>query len=165
MKQLEANNFKDRQIERRQNKQQNYSTALGEWVFDGPYISCLTEGAIQKDWMPAGEFPFCPALEENNNPIENYYNNLKVGEIFYKNQYVYEYKIYDFAKTDDGKTLLVKCEYDHCFRPLVLAKITFENNFYVHSCERYCTEGGIEKYFTIALGKEWTGGEVMDDYC
>lgn len=129
------------------------------------YIESKTLGAIQKNWKPEGDFPCCPVLEENINPIENYFNNIKTGDIFYKNDYGKSYKIYGFAKTDDAKTLWVKCEYDHCFRPLVLCKVTYENNFYIHSCERYCTEDGIEKYFTIALGKEWTGGDVFDDYC
>ena len=26
-------------------------------------------------------------------------------------------------------------------------------------------EIGAEKYLTLALGREWTGGDVMDDYC
>jgi hypothetical protein len=26
-------------------------------------------------------------------------------------------------------------------------------------------ENGAKKYFTLAQGKEWTGGDVFDDYC
>lgn len=26
-------------------------------------------------------------------------------------------------------------------------------------------EGGGQKYFTLAMGREWTGGEVYDDLC
>ncbi len=165
--QEEANIFKNRQLEWRQNKKQSSDFIMGEWVFNKTFniIPSLTERAVQKDWVPTGEFPCCPILEENYNPIENYFNNMAIGGIFYKNQYGKEYKIFDFAKTKDNKTLLIKCEYDHCFRPLILAEVTYENDLYVHSCKRFCTKDGIEKYFTIALGKEWTGGKVFDDYC
>lgn len=31
--------------------------------------------------------------------------------------------------------------------------------------ESFFQEDGLEKYYTIALGQEWKGGNVFDDYC
>ena len=30
---------------------------------------------------------------------------------------------------------------------------------------RYFAEESLEKYYTLAMGREWTGGNVFDDYC
>lgn len=37
--------------------------------------------------------------------------------------------------------------------------------FIIESLGSYFTDDGADKYFTLALDEEWTGGEVMDDYC
>lgn len=48
----------------------------------------------------------------------------------------------------------------------VLSVITYENGYFVHENHHsYYEEIGAEKYLTLALGREWTGGDVMDDYC
>ena len=48
----------------------------------------------------------------------------------------------------------------------VLSVITYENGYFVHENHHsYYEEIGAEKYLTIALGRKWTGGDVMDDYC
>ena len=47
-----------------------------------------------------------------------------------------------------------------------LTCITFENGKFIHTNEgSYFDERGAEKYMTLALGREWTGGDVIDDYC
>ena len=33
------------------------------------------------------------------------------------------------------------------------------------SIRTFFSEEGAEKYYTLSLGKEWTGGDVMEDYC
>lgn len=51
-------------------------------------------------------------------------------------------------------------------KPWGLTKITMEGEYFVHTSERACfkEDGGL-KYFTLAMGREWTGGEVFDDFC
>ncbi len=47
-----------------------------------------------------------------------------------------------------------------------LTSITFENGKFIHTSEgSFFEEIGAEKYMTLALGREWTGGDVFDDYC
>ena len=39
-------------------------------------------------------------------------------------------------------------------------------NIFYHSLYRSCfMEDGADKYYTIACGREWTGGDVVDDFC
>ena len=47
-----------------------------------------------------------------------------------------------------------------------LSEVRFENGFFIHkSIRTFFTEDGANKYFTLSLGKEWDGGDVMEDYC
>lgn len=47
-----------------------------------------------------------------------------------------------------------------------LTEIRYENGFYIHeSIRTFFSEEGDEKYYTLSLGKEWTGGDVMEDFC
>ena len=47
-----------------------------------------------------------------------------------------------------------------------LCKITQQDGYYVHENEgSFFHEDGGLKYFTLAMGQEWTGGEVFDDLC
>lgn len=51
-------------------------------------------------------------------------------------------------------------------KPYALALITFANGYYIHTNDQsYFDEEGANKYYTLALGREWTGGDVFDDYC
>lgn len=48
---------------------------------------------------------------------------------------------------------------------MLLAEITFENDYFVHkSLGSFVTLEGGEKYYSLAPGLEWTGGETFDDY-
>jgi hypothetical protein len=37
--------------------------------------------------------------------------------------------------------------------------------FHAESIRTFFTEEGAEKYYTLSLGKEWAGGDVLEDYC
>ena len=55
---------------------------------------------------------------------------------------------------------------ENAIKPWALAKITYEHSVYVHyNLGSYFEKNGVEKYFCLALGKEWTGGDCIDDYC
>ena len=41
----------------------------------------------------------------------------------------------------------------------------FDNCFAHKSLGTYFEEKGANKYFTLAQGKEWTGGDCLDDNC
>ncbi len=40
-----------------------------------------------------------------------------------------------------------------------------KDDFFVHSYEMFFHYDGAEKYFELALGRDWTGGDVFDDFC
>lgn len=151
---------------------------LGEWVFSNlgqqtdnraqknPLTESLTPNAVQKNWKTPSEFPFCP---QNNtaNPIHYYTENLKGGEIFSRNQYSNSI-ISDFAVSEDENTLWVMCESsdENAMKPWSLAQVTYENDLFVHTnLGSFFKKDGAEKQFTLAQGKEWTGGDTFDDYC
>ena len=136
---------------------------VGIQLFAKDIRKSKTCGAAQREWYPSGEFPCCPQVKVDN-PLVSYLNNIKIDAVFYKNS-KYEYKIIGAAITNDAKTLYVKCVIDEAVKPFILAKVTYENDWYVHSCDRYFVPESMEKYFTLGLSEEWTGGEVFDDYC
>ena len=51
-------------------------------------------------------------------------------------------------------------------KPWVLSKITLQDGYFVHSNEgSFFQEDGGQKFFTLAMGREWDGGEVFDELC
>ena len=129
------------------------------------YIESLTPNAVQRDWNTPTEFLCCPPIISNT-PIEDYLKNLQIGKIFCKNKYN-ESKIIKYSLSEDKNSIVIQT---HCIKNSIkgwyIAKITFENNLFVHTVYRSCfSENGAEKYYTIALGKEWIGGDVFDDFC
>jgi DNA-binding transcriptional MocR family regulator len=69
--------------------------------------------------------------------------------------------------TPDGSGLLILCKLpEGSQKSWALAQITLENGVFVHAnCGSFFMDDGAQKYFTLAQGHEWTGGETFDDYC
>lgn len=45
-----------------------------------------------------------------------------------------------------------------------LTEIKYDNGHYIHeSIRTLFSEEGAEKYYTLSLGKEWIGGDVIND--
>ena len=127
----------------------------------------LTKNAIQVNWAVPSEFPCCPQGIVDN-PITAYFENLKKGSFFCINN-SYQRMVSDAALSEDKKTVFVASEstdVENAVKPWALAKITYENSVYVHySLGSYFEKNGVEKYFCLAQGKEWTGDDCIDDYC
>ena len=124
----------------------------------------LTPNVIQVKWRTPTEFPLCP-LEQVNQPLIEYQSRLIKDSIFCHNQYQ-DSLVIDTALVDDNSALYVMCKSsdDGAIKPWSLAKITYKDGKYYHeSIQTYFHEDGAKKYFTLAQGKEWTGGEVFDD--
>lgn len=156
--------------------------SLGEWIFNRSissqvpdyieeeleFVNSLTPNAVQKvrNWKTPSEFPCCPQ-ESTSNPIADYYANLKVGNVFSRNQYTSSI-IERFATSKDENTLWIMCESgdENPIKPYSLAEVTNQNNVFVHnSLGTFFEKGGAEKQFTLVQGLEWTGEETIDDYC
>lgn len=158
--------------------------SLGEWVYQektstntinesmtsiGPITKnrdSLTPNAIQVDWIMPTEFPSCPK-EIKNNPLGEYFNSLIKGSVYSRNKKV-EAIVLDAALADDEKTLFVMCKNvkDGAVKRWLLSNVTYKDNkFYHYNNGSFFMENGALKYFTLAQGKEWTGGSVFDDNC
>lgn len=161
--------------------------SLGEWVFQnqkpsfvqsassnfeqiGPEeimqeVQSFTPNAKQVNWKIPSEFPCCP-IGISEYPIESYKANLKVDAVFCRNDF-YTSLVVDSAISDDGNSLWVMTKSaEESIKPWALSRITYKNGIYFHKgCGTFFKEDGALKYFTLAQGKEWTGGDVFDDYC
>ena len=169
-------------------KQQGGS--LGEWIFQEqipdsrPYmpihnqqskqdesmkfsseIKSLTANAMQIDWRIPSEFPCCP-IEPSGNPLEDYRNNLKPDTVFCKNN-LYSSIVIDSVITDEGESLWVMTRNaSEAIKPWAVARVAYKNGTYMHeNMGSYFEENGALKFFTLVQGKEWTGGDTIDDYC
>lgn len=123
----------------------------------------LTPRAKQLEWKTPTEFPLTPQ-QETATPLQDYLSRLKKGAIFSRNQYSVS-PVYDAAISEDGSHLAVVTEITGVTN-YALAEISFSDGVFIHkSIRTFFTEEGAIKYFTLSLGREWTGGDVMEDYC
>ena len=129
------------------------------------YIESLTKGAIQRNWQTPTELLCCPK-KISNTPLEDYLKNLQIGKTFCKNQYG-KSEITNFDSSKDKNSIVVQCfDAENSIKGWYIIKITFENNLFVHTIYTSCfTDEGAKKYYMLALGKEWTGGDVFEDFC
>ena len=107
--------------------------------------------------------------------LEEYNNNLKLGKrfcyrdyVYGRNQYVrYGFRIIDYFYNKDTNTLSVATESEDGggVKNLFFTKVSIENNEFVYNTKSCFSPISIEKYMTLARGEEWTGGDVIDDYC
>jgi hypothetical protein len=126
-------------------------------------LASKSPNAVQRNWKVSSEFPCCPN-ELKEEPIFTYADNLKVGQVFSRNEY-YTSIVSKYRISDDGKSLYVITESKNT-KEAALAKITFENGLFIHeSLGSFFDPKGAEKQFCLALGLEWSGGDSIDDYC
>ncbi|MBR6285021.1 MAG: hypothetical protein IKR25_12140 [Muribaculaceae bacterium] len=125
----------------------------------------LTPHAVQVAWTTPTEFPLCPQ-KQCEKPLDEYMKRLIPGQIFCHNQFQ-DSIVIDTAIDANGSALYVMCKFSDvkAVKPWSLAKVTYRNGVYYHEGGTYFEEIGARKYFTLAKGEEWTGGDVLDDFC
>lgn len=159
-------------------KTKNNPEGMG-WIFRSPsYIGGAYEGyskpeytkalypenVLQKDWSTPTEFFCCPKQVENN-ALDCYANNLSEGVQFSKNKYCESY-VLKYGMTKDGTGLIILCKLIDSAKDYALTKVSYVQKQFVHeNLGSFFDEKGGEKYFTLACGDEWTGGDCVDDYC
>ena len=123
----------------------------------------LTPGAKQVNWKTPTEFPLIPK-ELTNSPLMDYLSNLQKGAIFTRNSWGQQ-SIYDAAIAEDKSHIAIITKISGATN-FALAEVTFADGYFIHkSIRTFFTEEGAQKYFAISLGREWTGGNVLEDYC
>ncbi len=123
-----------------------------------------THGAAQRNWTVPADFPACPP-PGTSTPLEAYAAHLQPGTTFCVTRYNRS-EVLQVAFSADRRSLWVLCEFaDEAIKPWSLAKITYEDDQFVHANEgTFLGRDGADKYFTLGQGLEWTGGEVHDDF-
>ena len=131
----------------------------------------LTPGAKQLNWKTPTEFLLCPA-EAHERTLQAYLNNLVKGQVFIRTQYGDGGVVLDCGINEAENALYVLTqngddeEDQRTIKPWALCKITLQDGYYVHDNQgSFFQKDGGQKYFTLAMGREWTGGEVFDDLC
>lgn len=129
-------------------------------------VMAKTPGAAQRNWRVPSEFPCCPQVT-GEDPIAAYAERLTTGAIFARNQFSVS-AVLEVAVADDRQALWVMCENreEKAVKPWSLAQITFEEGLFVHTSRgTFFDKRGAEKRFCLAQGREWTGGDFIDDFC
>lgn len=122
----------------------------------------LTPGAKQLHWKIPSEFPLCPKAFSDSSLLE-YLANLIQGETFCQNPIYHSEVIKAELSLDKSHIAIITARE---FPKFALAEIRYENGVFIHqSIRSFLTEEGAEKYYTLSLGKEWTGGDVFEDLC
>ena len=121
----------------------------------------LTPNALERGWRAPYEFPFCP---QKGGGLKSYFETIEIGEEVAIGK-GYSFFATEKAMSRDGKTICLKTLSESGAKQFGVMTITMEDGWFVHEGQGYFHEDGQEKYFTIAKGEEWTGGEVFDDFC
>lgn len=131
----------------------------------------LTPGAKQLKWKTPTEFLLCPTKRQDR-ALQTYLNNLVKGKVFTRTQYGDGGVVLEYGINKDENALYVLTqngddeEDQRTIKPWALCKITLQNGYFIHENRgSFFHEDGGQKYFTLAMGRKWTGGDVRDDFC
>lgn len=123
----------------------------------------LTTGAKQLHWKTPTEFPLCPRVLSDS-PMQEYLTNLVKEKTFCKNS-LYHSEVIKAELSIDKSHIAVLTTASGVTH-LALTEIRYEDGFFIHeSIRTFFSEEGAEKYYTLSLGKEWTRGDVLEDFC
>lgn len=125
----------------------------------------LTQNAYQ-NWGAPTAFPCCPT-EPNKCTLDDYLSNLEKGKILCQSDY-FTSEITEFEYNKKEQSIIVQTVHtnENSIKPWHITVIINIDGHFCHYI--YCScfhEDGADKYYTIACGKEWAGGEVFDDLC
>ena len=125
-------------------------------------VESLTSNAMQEDWKTPTEFPLCPT---DTLTLEAYYSSLEKGKVFSNNTYG-TYSIIEFAISDDRQRLCIATHNPEGFKQWYITYVYILNDKYIHkNGGSFFEENGALKTITRFQGKEWTGGDCIDDCC
>lgn len=125
-------------------------------------VESLTSIAMQEDWKMPTEFPLCPT---DTLSLEAYYSSLEKGKVFSNNTYGTN-SITEFAISDDRQRLCIATHNPEGIKQWYITYVYILNDKYIHkNGGSFFEKKGALKTITLFLGKEWTGGDCIDDYC
>ena len=121
--------------------------------------------AVQLKWRTPTDFVKCPTIVTEAGLCE-YAAGLKPGEVFARNSYG-ESIVAEAELSVDKTFIVVRTENkSNGVKGDAVAKVFIKDGRYVHeSLGTFFFEDGAQKEYTLALGREWSGGDTFDDFC
>ena len=117
---------------------------------------------MQQYWLTPTEFPLCPI---DILSLETYYSSLEKGKVFSKNIHGAQ-TIIEIAISNDNKELCVATHNPEGIKHWYITYVYISDDKYIHkNGGSFFDENGVLKEITLFQGKEWTGGDCIDDYC
>ena len=120
--------------------------------------------AVQRGWSPYTnpEFPCCPT-EISNQPLQDYFNNLKAEKIYVTTNYgastVFEFTLYK-------DKIIVSTKIPGGIKNYALSEIEWNGEVFIHTSKgTFFEENGVRAAYTRAQDLEWDGPDSIDDYC
>lgn len=130
----------------------------------------LTPGAKQVNLKPLTEFLLCPNCNQERT-LQAYMDNLLEGMAFSCSKYRNGDSVFKW-ELNPNTDIICLITYNESIndqgfgKPWEVWKITFQEGFYIHEyIDKYYDPDGAERELTLAMGRRWRGGEVLDDYC
>ncbi len=118
----------------------------------------LTKLCMQCRWSAKYYFPCCPE-QIGVIPLDNYFQNFKIGAVFAYNDDSPKLIIVKFIRAKDNLSILVFCEREGItceregFKPWLIAKITFEDGVFAHfNLGSYFEKDDADQEFCIEQG-------------
>lgn len=103
-----------------------------------------------------------------NSDLNDYYNNLAEGKVFFEKEYYNEkvqFTVSDFYYDKKRDELSVAQTTRNGIKNYYFTVVTRKNDRFEYNTRSCFSPLSVEKYMALARGLEWTGGEVIDDYC
>lgn len=124
-------------------------------------IRSLTPNALERGWRAPYKFPFCP---QQGGDLKSYFEAIEIGEEVAIGK-GYSFFATEKAMNKEETAICLKTLSASGVKPYGVMTITKEDGWFIHEGQGYFKKDGQEKYFAIAMGEEWTGGDVFDDFC
>lgn len=132
------------------------------WINKNKFTPNILERPTNVYWL--GVYPCCPK-EINRDNLLNYYNNLKNGDLFYKSNIFTSYVIQAELTTDNSALYIMCSSLENSVKNWILYKVIYIDHQFEHIYKTFFSREGMEKCYTLKLGREWSGGDTIDDFC
>ena len=165
-KSTQNNNTEKRHIgewiyQKHNQKNDSYTTQDATPIYNEIILDSLTPFARQKNWKTPTKFPLTPNKE--NSTIEDYFNNLNKDAVILENIYGQRH-IVDFELHNN--VLLIKTFAEQDIKKHGFLTISLDSDgFFMHEGKVFFSEIAATREMELAQGKEWAGGDCVDDYC
>ncbi len=109
-------------------------------------------------------FFLCQPVKYSSNILVEYFNNLTPNAIIYDSKQ-FTIRVIQAEMTEDHSSIIVKCHSSYSVKEWIIYKITYTGHKIEHFYRTCFASESMEKYYAEALGRDWLGDDVVDDFC